>query len=73
MNASGGAVAVALPDATRWPRRKITAKKVDASGDVVTLMTQGGQTVDGVAFGKATATQWAGWTPQSDGSNWLLI
>ena len=62
-----------LPDATRWPRRKITVKKVDASGNVVTLAPQGGQTIDGVALGKTTSTQWGGWTPQSDGSNWLLI
>lgn len=67
-DASGGAFTVTLPDPTRVRNMRITIKKIDASGNAITI----GATVDGGAS-PTVAAQYDTVTVQSDGSAWYFI
>lgn len=68
VDASGGAVTLLLPDSTEGARN-VSAKKIDASGNAVTLAPLGGDTLNGAA---TTTTQFATISASTDGlsPNW---
>lgn len=63
---------VTLPTAVGITGRMYTVKKIDSTGNTVTIATTSSQTIDGVTT-KAISTQWTGYTMQSDGANWVII
>lgn len=71
-NATSGAIVLALPPAASVEGRIYTAKKVDASGNAVTLDPNGAETIDGAAT-KSITTQWASLTIQAIGGAWFII
>lgn len=71
-DATGGAITVNLPTAVGIDGRTYTIKKVDASGNAVTVDGDGSETIDGAAT-NALSTQWDSVTVQSDGANWVII
>lgn len=71
-DATGGAVTVNLPPAAGNSGRVLIVKKIDASGNAVTLDGDGAETIDGAAT-QATSTQWNAFTVQCDGTGWFLI
>lgn len=72
VNAAGGAVLLSLPAAASASGRIHTVKKVDASGNAVTIDPAGAETIDGAAT-KAITVQWASLTFQSNGVAWFVI
>lgn len=71
-DAVGGAVVLNLPTAVGISGKIYNFKKVDATGNAVTVTPNGAETIDG-APNKALAVQWASVTLQSDGANWLIL
>lgn len=72
VNAASGAVTAALPPAAEVTGQTLHIKKIDASGNAVTIDPSGSETIDGAAT-KATATQWASYSIQSNGTGWFII
>ena len=72
VDASGGARAISLPDATGIEGKQIIVKKIDSSGNAVTVTPYSTQTIDGSAS-KNTATQWGTIKVYSDGYNWMTF
>ena len=71
-NAAGGAFTLTLPTAVGATGQRYTMKKIDSSGNAVTIATTSAQTIDGAS----TATlprQWSQITVMSDGANWQNI
>jgi hypothetical protein len=71
-DASGGAITVNLPSAASSTGRVLVVKKIDSSGNAVTIDANGGETIDG-ATTQAISAQWASLTIQSDGSGWYIL
>lgn len=71
-DATSGAFNVTLPTAVGITGRMYTVKKIDSSGNAVTIATTSSQTIDGVTT-KAISTQYTSYTVQSDGANWMII
>lgn len=73
-DATSGAFDVTLPIATGNSGQVFIVKKIDASGNAVTVKTAGG-TIDGVAAGTGIAlpARWDTLTVQSDGTNYLIL
>lgn len=70
---AGSAFAATLPLASTCAGRIYTIKKIDASGNAVTVTASGADTIDGAAT-KALSAQWKYITIQSDGvSAWWII
>jgi hypothetical protein len=69
VDATAGAVAVTLPDATRFAGRRFTVKKIDASTNSVTIQGPSGQTING-SVSMSTTTPWAAFRLYSTGDNW---
>lgn len=69
-DATTGAITVALPLAKI--NKRVNVKKVDASGNNVTIDGNGAQTIDGTLT-KIITTQYDSITMISDGSNWFII
>ena len=72
VNAAGGAVTVGLPAAASVAGQTFHIKKIDASANAVTIDAAGSETIDGAAT-KATSTQWASYSIQSNGTGWFII
>ncbi len=72
VNASGGARTITLPTAVGKPGVQFLVKKVDSSGNAVTIATTSGQTIDGSAT-KSLGVQYAFDAYMSDGSNWMVV
>lgn len=70
-SASGGAITLTLRTAAGCRGKRVTIKKVDASGNAVTVDGNGAETIDG-ALTYSLATQYKSVTLESDGSNWLV-
>lgn len=62
---------VQLPSAASVPSQIFSVKKISSDGNTLTLNSASGN-IDGSAS-KTTTTQYAGWTVQSDGSNYFII
>jgi hypothetical protein len=63
---------VTLPPAAAHKWRRYSIIKVDASGNTLTLAGDGSETINGTNT-KTTTTQWAGWTVESDGTQWIIL
>lgn len=72
MDATGGARTVNLPSASSAIRRLYVIKKIDASGNAVTVDANGGDLIDGAGT-YALPAQWDAVTLQSDGTNWHVL
>ncbi len=71
-DASAGAVTIALPTAASSAGRILTVKKVDASGNAVTLDADASETIDG-ATTLALAAQYDTARIVCDGTQWWVI
>lgn len=71
-DASGGAVTINLPSATGLSGMIFVVKKIDGSTNSVTIVPQGGQTIEGAASISMTTAQDVR-TFVSDGANWRLL
>lgn len=69
---TGAAFTETLPAAVSYPGRIFNIKKIDASANVITVGTTGGNTIDGAAT-KTLTTQWQSLMVQSNGANWFVI
>jgi len=69
-DASGGAFTVTLPTAASITGRQYTIKRTNATNNI-TVACNGAETIDG-ATTKTLGTQWAGFTVQSNGTNWVI-
>ncbi len=61
-----------LPDITGQEGRVVVVKKVDGSGNLVTLAAYAGDTIDGAAD-VSSAVQYDSWTVIADATEWRLI
>lgn len=71
-NAVAGALSVTLPAAASMRNRVVSVKKVDASGNAVTVRAGAGETIDGVAS-KAITVQWFSYALASNGAAWFIV
>lgn len=71
VDASGGAVTINLPSVGGANSRVYVIKKIDASGNTVTIDGSGSQTIDG-ATTQTLSAQWASYTIQCDGTAWYI-
>ena len=71
-DAAGGAVTVTLPAASTVTGQTFHVKKIDATANAVTLDGNGAETIDGAST-KATTTQWASYSVQSNGTGWFIL
>lgn len=72
VNATAGAVTVALPPAALFTGRLVAVKKIDATANAVTIDPSGAETIDGAAT-LGLSAQWQTAFLLSDGANWLAI
>lgn len=78
VDASGGAVTITLPTAASAYSsvtkvgKVYNVKKIDSSGNAVTLDGDGSETIDGAA-NQSIPTQWMNLTVQSNGSAWFIL
>lgn len=72
VDATAGAITVNLPKAAESNGRILNIKKIDASGNAVTIDGDGAETIDGAATA-VIALQWVCITVQSDGTQWFII
>jgi hypothetical protein len=70
VDASGAARVITLPAATA--RRIYVVKKIDSSGNTVTIDGNASETIDG-ALTKVLSAQYASVMIQSDGTNWHIL
>jgi len=71
-DATGGIFTVNLPTAVGIAGVKKTVKKIDSSGNAITVDPSGAQTIDGAAT-HSLSSQWAKVTVMSDGANWQIV
>lgn len=72
VDASGGNVTVTLPAAASFPGRILVVKKIDSSGNSVTIDGNASETIDG-SLTKSTSTQWTTYMVQSNGTSIFII
>ena len=72
VDCSGGVKIITLPTAVDREGRVYIIKKVDSSGNAVTVTPSGGQTIDGAA-NYSLASQYKYVSLISNGANWLVI
>ncbi len=72
IDATSGAVTVTLPVAAESLGAHIVVKKIDASGNAVTVDAAGAETIDGAA-NKVLAAQYDAVTVICDGSEWWVV
>lgn len=72
VDATGGAKTINLPAAASHTYRIYNIKKIDASGNAVTIDGAGAETIDGAAT-QVIAAQYDSYTIQSDGTEWWII
>ena len=71
-NAVGGAITLNLPTAVGISGKIYVIKKIDASGNAITVDADGAETIDG-ALTFSIPGQYDSYTIISDGSNWSII
>jgi hypothetical protein len=72
VNATSAPLAINLPLASETPSRAIVVKKIDASGNAVTITPNGSETIDGAAS-LAISTQWESKMFITNGEAWFTI
>ena len=70
-DATSGAITVNLPTAVGRPGRQVAVKKVDASGNAVTVDGAGSETIDG-SLTEVITVQYNSPTMESDNANWWI-
>ena len=70
-DASGGAFTLTLPSVAAYKFRSLTIKKVDNTGNAVTVDGSGAETIDGAST-YALPSQYNSVTVYSDGSEWHI-
>lgn len=71
-DATGAAFTVTLPLAADAKEKLLIIKKIDASGNAVTVDGSASETIDGAAT-YALSSQWASVKLMSNGSQWLIV
>ncbi len=71
-DASGGSFQVTLPSAVGRTGRIFAIKKVDSSGNAVTVGTTASQTIDGAGV-RSLSAQWDVIIVQANGASWSII
>ncbi|MFD6113601.1 hypothetical protein ACFWG0_26310 [Streptomyces yangpuensis] len=71
VDASGGARVITLISAVATPNT-YTVKKIDSSGNTVTITAAGAETIDGAAT-KVLSSQWDKATVVPSGGNWYVV
>lgn len=71
-NATSGAFTVTLPSAASSANLAYIIKKIDSTANVVTIMGNGADTIDGVNT-QPLNTQWQSYIMISNGTSWFLI
>lgn len=69
-DATSAAFTLTLPDATKCKGAELKLKKIDSSGNAITVDGLDAQTIDGAA-NVSLAVQWNSVIVQSDGANWV--
>ena len=72
VDATAGAVSIALPASALSRGRVLYIKKIDATANAVTIDPNAAETIDGAAT-KATAVQYYSFTIVCDGSGWWIV
>jgi hypothetical protein len=72
VDATAGAVTVTLPPALNAEEKRFTIKKVDASGNAVTIDGNGAETIDGAAT-KSLAAQYNAYDIVSQNGAWWIV
>jgi len=72
VDASGGAVTVTLKSALDCEQKRITIKKIDSSGNAVTVDADGSETIDGAAT-KSLAAQYNYIELVAEGGAWWIV
>lgn len=72
VDATGGAVTIELPPVATATGKQLAIKKIDVSGNVVTVDASGGDLIDGAATQPLVA-QWDSIDIVCDGSAWYVI
>lgn len=72
VNAVVSNVIINLPAASTVAGKQYWIKKIDSSGNSVTIDGSGGETIDGAGT-KSTTTQYAGWHIMSNGTGWDIL
>lgn len=72
IDATAGNKTVTLPTAATSKWRILTVKKIDSSGNTVTIDGNGAETIDG-ALTKVIEFQYNSFTVQSDGTEWWVL
>jgi hypothetical protein len=74
VDCSTGPVTITLPPAAgiNITGRRFTVKKIDSTGNAMTLKGNGAENIDGVNT-QPTSTQWFSFTAISNGTAWFLI
>lgn len=71
-DATSAGFTVTLPAATGCSGRIYNIKKIDSTGNTVTIDGDSAETIDGAAT-KVINTQYSGYTIQSNGTSWYII
>lgn len=71
-DATSGALTITLPAAASSSGRIFTIKKIDTSGNSITIDGNGSETIDG-ATSQNLDTQWEAATVQSNGTAWYIL
>lgn len=71
-DATSGNITITLPDAATFKGYYLNIKKVDSSGNIVTIDGNGSETIDGTAT-KVISTQYDSVTILSNGTGWYII
>lgn len=72
VDASGGAVTINLPAVASTGKRRYTIKKIDSSGNAVTIDGNASETIDG-ATTQSLATQYKYQEIHCDGAAWYIV
>ena len=72
VDATSAAVTINLPAVSTISGREYIIKKIDSSGNAVTIDANASETIDG-ATTQSLATQWKYMTIKCDGTSWFII
>jgi hypothetical protein len=72
VDATAGAVTISLPPAREMEQKRLTVKKIDASGNAVTIEPNGAETIDGAA-NKSLAAQYNSQEYISFNGAWWIV
>jgi len=73
VNVNSGSFNLTLPTAIGCNGRIYIIKRIDASGNLPTVVTTSSQTIDGGTTYTGLSAQWKYIQVQSDGANWVII